>query len=1821
MSTKGRWLYPCAQRTVQLLACLLPLLLAQVVSAQNVTFAPTIGYTFKIGSEVDRSNLPIVVGTIAVDPISTTITGVTCQIGGNSFQISQSNQPYNLAQGDGIADCILEYTGGAPTGINTIQLNGIGIYGPANYTVFNYAATYYVAVYPTFVGAPYSFSLAPRQSVVLGTVRATDHEGDATDYAVDNPLYAFDAAGEGILSYIGPGTGSSDDPQELIVTATLGNGPLDVITTVVQLDFPHYTRFADTQGYTFILAEGNAASTSAPIFIDDIYPLDSSGFDAGCAFPDQIDSTTDPEAFGTLNPDSYNIDSTRRFLIADYAGTCSLYYIGDAVPANASNITVPIIAERGNREFSADFTIRTISKDPDIKMFNLNQSDNVNNYSEVGNDGSGVIRSGVIELGDLDFMNDVNVSYSIISISGSVINRFSIGHTGVLSYVSDVGEVQDSSLEIFAEKGQDAIVFDVQIAVHGIEFLPGQGYTFSLASSANGGPAPHILIGTIQATDALGNVSPSRNYYHFFNGRDSADDLLVGYNASRDLYIDPTGEYGLRSDANGVGLLYYIGGGTRQTTALTVIARTGYNDNRLTFAVFDIGLLGINFDQVDSIFSLSRGTDGTQPVLLTTLNATDEGGEGVTYGISADNSLFSVAASSGALYYIGSVPSAGPYIHRFDGIFYAFAGNSNVIGQRFGGNAFAVVWLNDQAPEFTQSRYEFDLDARTSGTPDAIVIGTVVASDGNFDRLSYSISSGNSDDKFSMDVDSGVLSYVGGGATLSADLFDYRLEINVSDLPTNPAAPAEAHAAAIGVAININALQLVDPNEVYAFNLDQGFDARVTPIVLGTIRATDINGDSFSFSVIVQNPDQVIGEEFNSFRTDLDGVLRYHGSGAFSSVPCAQSSDLQCIVLDVSVLTEAALPDIEKNKRSLQTEVTVVLQNESAPDFTTGDNYQFSLEANAVDTIILGTINATDSNGDTVSYSLNIFGSDRFSIGATSGIVSYASTESAVVGGFQGVIIVSDHVGNVNQANVTIMVLGLRAGQSGYTFVLDQNVSGPLAAPIGTIDVINPTESYIQFTLKETDRTRFSISNDEPTAMDVNGVVWYIGNGEMVNTVLDISINGSGQQYLPLDVDIVVRNTLLPAFEEDSYTFRINAASDGTVNPVAFGTVLATDPNGDEVTYAISNNALIAIGENDGILSYTGSGEASNTYITLEINASDGITDHTVVSVPLTVEFIGLQFNTSYVFSLNKGVPGTTVLGTVAAIDPTSGSTTISYTISDTDSFAIASVNNNQGVVSYIGDGESDPLFLTLTATAADGRDTTTAILIALDNNSSPEFLASSYQFVLHANDRGTPTAVVIGAVRATDANQEPVYYRIGCDLNNDSFSYQVTCHGGARFAITTFVDTTTNDYYGVLYYTGEGEAVGAQTSHIFVKAHDTDTSGVPVNETARPISIGVVSLQFLMPETEFDLPKGLAGPVVLGTFTAETPVSDQITYTIDDTTRFSMGPADGVLSYIGSGETNAVGIALVVTATDGDDRQTTLAITVSVSNHAAPTFQGLPYSFSLRDEDHGSPVAVIVGTVSAIDPNGDTVTYSIVFAEAHFSIDANNGILSYISTGERPGDILSVSIQASDGVNDATPVEVEIVVYSEIPRHTIMVQQSLAQAGTNITVNTVDVLGSRFVAAPHVIISSYSLDAQQAQHLKNLTQLPYWQQIGDWDGSESEFSLGTRFLEKWDEFRDKLVSGTSFLIPLSARRGSQLVTDSRFALWGQGRISGYTKDQHSGTVVSGYLGFDYTLPDALFPHDRLLFGLAIAQSQLDGESQVSGSDAKIDITATINTL
>ena len=216
----------------------------------------------------------------------------------------------------------------------------------------------------------------------------------------------------------------------------------------------------------------------------------------------------------------------------------------------------------------------------------------------------------------------------------------------------------------------------------------------------------------------------------------------------------------------------------------------------------------------------------------------------------------------------------------------------------------------------------------------------------------------------------------------------------------------------------------------------------------------------------------------------------------------------------------------------------------------------------------------------------------------------------------------------------------------------------------------------------------------------------------------------------------------------------------------------------------------------------------------------------------------------------------------------------------------------------------------------------------------------------------------------------------------------------------------------------GVGDADPAEVTRL-----EAERASVQEQVQQQPPAFGSQFYGFELPEDT----DGSANRISLGTVSATDPDGDTLTYSIEGGNAaglFEIDAASGELFYTGTGEdyeTGSTSFELTVRASDGDQTTDTTA-TVNVTDVAeAPAFGQAGYGFDLPENTDGSANRISLGTVSATDPDGGSVTYSIEGGNAAglFEIDAASGELFYTGGGEdyeTGSTSFELTVRASDG-------------------------------------------------------------------------------------------------------------------------------------------------------------------------------------------------------------
>ncbi|EOX1484925.1 cadherin domain-containing protein, partial [Vibrio cholerae] len=261
-------------------------------------------------------------------------------------------------------------------------------------------------------------------------------------------------------------------------------------------------------------------------------------------------------------------------------------------------------------------------------------------------------------------------------------------------------------------------------------------------------------------------------------------------------------------------------------------------------------------------YSFSYDENSLAGKVLGTVTAKDADGEAVTYSIKSgnDNGWFAINATTGVI----TLTAEGAKALTND--FETLANEHNLVVTATEAEGLGVVKttdimvklneqnIDDNAPEFKntnpQGEYSFSYDeGRLAGT----TLGTVTANDADNEKVTYSITSGNTDGWFAINPETGAITLTPKGQDELANDFEtlsneHRLVVTATEV------------TGLGeiktTTVNVNLTELnIDDNAPkfegttdgqYSFNYDENSAAGK---ILGTVTAKDADGEAVTYSI------------------------------------------------------------------------------------------------------------------------------------------------------------------------------------------------------------------------------------------------------------------------------------------------------------------------------------------------------------------------------------------------------------------------------------------------------------------------------------------------------------------------------------------------------------------------------------------------------------------------------------------------------------------------------------------------------------------------------------------------------------------------------------------------------------------------------------------------------------------------------------------------------------------------------------------------------------------------------------------------------------
>ena len=1300
-----------------------------------------------------------------------------------------------------------------------------------------------------------------------------------------------------------------------------------------------------------------------------------------------------------------------RFAIDGQTG--SLYYVGPGEDYEGGDGPYELTVRVGDGTHTVDTAVTvTVSDESEAPSFG--EASYAFDLPENTDGSNDRVSLGTVRATDPD---GAAVRYELVR--GNESERFDLDEqTGELSYVGP-GENYEGGdgpyeLTVRADDGTHTVDTAVTVTVSDESEAPSFGeasYAFALPENTDG-RIDRVSLGEVRATDPDGE-----SVRYAIVAGDESGRFAIDAASGELFYVGPGEDY--EGGDGPYTLTVRVGDGTHTVDATVTV---------MVSDAVEAPAFGESY-----AFALLENTDGsTDRVSLGEVTATDPDGDEVRYELVGGNErgLFHLDPVSGELFYVGP----GEDYEGGDGPYDLTVRASD---RTHAEDATVTVTVTDaaEAPSFGSSSYAFALPEHVDGSTDRVLLGTVSATDPDRDTLRYELVGGNERGLFRLDPSSGELSYVGPGEDYEGGDGPYELTVRASD---------GTHTVDTSVTVTVSdaaeAPSFVETS--YAFALPENVDGRADRVLLGMVSATDPDGDTVRYELVGGN---------ESERFDLDeqtGALYYVGSG----------EDYEGGDGPYELTVRAS-----DGTHTVDTTVMVTVSDEAEGPTFVETSYAFALLENtdgSADRVSLGEVRATDPDGDTMRYAI-VGGneSDRFAIGEHTGALYYIGPGEDYESG-DGPYTLTVRAGDgTHTVDTTVTVTVSDAaeapafGETSYAFPLPEHVDGRAErVSLGIVSATDPDRDTLRYELVGgNERGLFRL---DPSS----GELSYVGPGEDYE-------GGDGPYHLTVrardgthTVDTTVTVTVsdeaeAPSFVETSYAFALPENVDGRADRVSLGEVTATDPDGDEVRYelvGVEERGLFHLDPVSGELFYVGPGEdyerVSGPY-ELVVHASDGThaADATVTVTVIDAAEAPSFVETSYAFVLPENTDGRTdrvLLGTVPATDPDGEA--VRYELVGGNESGRFVIDEHTGALYYIGPGEDyeggDRPY-TLTVRAGDGTHTvdTTVTVTVSDVPGESEPVGGDL-----------PAGRETGGVVGVDAG--PVTGDIESVSDQDWFAVELV--GGRTYVIeqrgSETGDGTLLDPYFFGVYDSEGRRFPGTTAAdgglsynsrlVFTAPADGRYYVSAAGGGGEPWGLGTYELEvrdvrapeFASRRYAYALSENADGRtdrVSLGVVLAVDPDGAAVRYGLvegNESGRFAIDAQTGELSYVGPGEDYEGGVRryeLTVRADDGAYGSEAPVLVMVTDEAEAPSFGETSYAFVLPENADGSVTRVSLGSVLAVDPDGDTLRYALVAGNesSRFAIDEQTGELSYVGPGEdyEGGDgPYELTVRAGDGAH-----------------------------------------------------------------------------------------------------------------------------------------------------------------------------------------------------------
>ncbi|XP_052086465.1 protocadherin Fat 4-like [Mytilus californianus] len=1104
-----------------------------------------------------------------------------------------------------------------------------------------------------------------------------------------------------------------------------------------------------------------------------------------------------------------------------------------------------------------------------------------------------------------------------------------------------------------------------------------------------------------------------------------ADDILTDGNGNISFSIidgDPTNDFQINVSSGELVTTKQLDYETTTSYSLVVRAfdRTGDSQSLSATAFITVSVTNVNeFDPVfNATYSSAIDEDIDVGTSILTVFTTD-GDDGIAGDIyySCTHTKFYVDSETGTLYLKDNLDyeTATSYevnITATDKGSPARNETTNTI--------IDVNDVNDNTPECSPSLYATVQEEDVAIGTTFVTLTCTDADNGDNGNLSYTITSVNNvagSGSFTIDSNASVTTTSGLDFENTEN---YILVINVTDGGT----VQRSTTVTVNVAVtDVNEHDPVFPSTTYQVSISEA-------ITVGTVVQNISATDSDSADLVYYY--------FNSTNAafDIDYVTGQVKVKSALDMEINPSYTIVVIALDSGTVNSS-------RSTSATIEITILDENEKPPIFLT-NFYIVSLSENSSIGSSVVSLNATDSDNDNVTYSINSGNMyNLFTLNSTTGLLELNSSldyENAT--SYTLIVQAEDTRGLSSTVTVEVVVVAYNeyspvfSGNSSNVSVPENTTVGTTIMTLLAIDDDRGDDGIVQYSINST-TTQFAIESSSG-AIKLTGVL----DRETINEYfIDVFAVDSGTTpssftaTYSLIVSVADVNDVTPICSSNAITHEIAEDSLISTNLVHLNcTDGDDDPNliNNQISYTISSGntgSAFHLNNTTGDLSLSNvlDRETTSSYrLVLTVSDSGTPVLTTAVNVFITITDINDNFpqftKSSYYFLVDENIALSSVVGQVFATDSdSSGAGLVYYTISsgnEEGKFAVDLLSGNIKVISSL-DTEITNLY--------------NVTINASDNGSPVQFGVTYVVITVNDVNDNSPSCLhsFISATVTENATYGDEVAQLTCSDNDDTSNL-------SYILLSTDQEFEMNATSGVLKLNNSLNAEITPSFELLINVTDmtyytTVTVYVTVSDINEYTPVFSTSDSYNVTITE-DFP--IAGTIYTITASDNDYSNDTLVYSIVSgitSSEFTINSNTGILLLLKSLDAETTSqYTLEIEATDGVySNSTNLTITVSDVNDNYPSCDQSVYTASFNENTTiGSTIVAL--NCSDIDISNTDLVYSITSGNADniFEINATSGILSLnYSLDYENCTLYTLSISATDNGTPSRIIDIKVYI------------------------------------------------------------------------------------------------------------------------------------------------------------------------------------------------